>query len=110
MKCDEARNNTWRMVSDDVTSVGSRMDQEARLAREYLERVRRDHPATPWAWIAERELEQPLGWQWREEFTQLEPPSNQVAGNNNNNPNPRPRDEKPQMLKPPPQRRPPPRL
>ena len=32
----------------------------------YLSRVIKEHPETPWALLAQRELGQPLGWQWKE--------------------------------------------
>ncbi|MCA9150580.1 MAG: VWA domain-containing protein [Planctomycetales bacterium] len=109
LKFTDGKNNTWQLVGDAEISGGSRLDQEGQLARQYLERVVHDHPETPWAWLASRELDQPLGWQWREEFTQVDPPRNQVAANNNN-PNPAPQDDQPRKLKPPAPRRPPPKL
>ena len=66
-----------------------------------------DHPGTPWAYLAERELEQSLGWQWIESFTEIEPAAAAAAGNNN--PRPR-RDEQKQMLPPPKPQRPIPKL
>ena len=32
-----------------------------------------EHPDTPWAMLAKRELDTPLGWEWKEEFTDLSP-------------------------------------
>lgn len=58
--------NQWRLVpSDDVTSGGN-VKKMADKALEYLRGVISKHPGTPWALLAERELRQPLGWQWKE--------------------------------------------
>jgi hypothetical protein len=32
----------------------------------YLNRVIKEHPGTPWAYLAHRELTTPLGWKWTE--------------------------------------------
>ncbi len=44
------------------------LDEDARLARKYLQRVVSAHPGTPWAAIAERELNYPLQLKWQETF------------------------------------------
>jgi hypothetical protein len=101
-------NNTWVLSPTGAVTGGNRMEQEADLALEYLRRVAREHEGTPWALLAERELEVPLGWQWEEAFTQIDPPSDRSSGDN-----PRdvaPQDERPRMLAPPPPRREPPKL
>ena len=76
-------------------------------ARELLQRVIDDHPGTPWALLAKKELENPVGWKWESSFTDLSPPAqgNPGNGNNNNNNEPGPR-----MLKKPPPKRPAPKL
>jgi hypothetical protein len=40
----------------------------AREADRLLRRVVEDHPATPWALLAERELKDPLGFKWVETY------------------------------------------
>ena len=46
--------------------VGSGIEKLGTKARMYLERVVREHPETPWAKIAARELETNVGWKWVE--------------------------------------------
>ncbi len=42
--------------------------ENAELARRYLKRVIDEHPGTPWAIVAQRELEFPLAFNWKETF------------------------------------------
>lgn len=64
----EPKSDTWVIGPSDTVSTGSTLAREAELARAALERVVADHPGTPWAHLAERELASPFGWEWREEF------------------------------------------
>ncbi len=80
LKFEEEKNNTWVLAPADEISVGSQLENSADKARELLERVVKDHPGTPWALLASRELEQPLGWKWTETFTDLAPPRPPAAG------------------------------
>jgi hypothetical protein len=110
MKFDNPRNNTWILKpTNDLSAAGSQMEQIAQKATMYLERVKNEHPQTPWALLAGRELSVPLGWKWTETYTDLDPPPNrpQVAVNS---PIQRPRDEQPRVLPKPLERRPVPRL
>jgi hypothetical protein len=110
MKFDNPRNNTWILKpTNDLSAAGSQMEQIAQKATMYLERVKSEHPQTPWALLAGRELSVPLGWKWTESYTDLDPPPNrpQVAVNS---PAQRPQDEQPRVLPKPPERRPVPRL
>ena len=43
------------------------------VAKKYLERVVREHPNTPWALMAQSELDFPLDFNWQETF--IEPPA-----------------------------------
>ncbi len=106
---DNPQNNTWVLKPADVIETGS---QDAKLlakAKMYLERVVRDHPETPWAMLAERELQTPIGWEWQQDYTAPPPPPQPRAQNNNNNNRPqqppRPRENAMPKVK-----RPPPRL
>lgn len=94
-------NNTWVLASDQ-TFANSHLEKLAGQAEEHLRRVLSDHPATPWALLAEQELDSPFGWSWDEDYTFIPPP--QVSNNNAPSPN-RPQPQRPTR---PPRRNPPP--
>jgi hypothetical protein len=106
LKPKDDKNNTWTLKPSDKITVGSQIEKNGKQAREYLERVIREHPETPWAMIAKRELEEPIGWEWSESFTDLSP-RREAMGNNNNN---APANDRLNMLKKGPERRPVPKL
>lgn len=66
---DTPQNNTWLLRPADTVTTGSRSEKLANKARTYLQRVVDKHPETPWAMIAQRELDIPIGWQWRQSYT-----------------------------------------
>ncbi len=91
--------NTWQLRSDRELAV-STLEKLGQHAEQLLKQVVAEHPGTPWATLAERELQTPLGWRWAESYTVIPvliPP-------NNTNP---PRPETPRPT-PPPRREPPP--
>ncbi len=101
------QNNTWRLRPADTTETGS---QDAKLlakAKMYLERVIENHPGTPWAMLAERELATPIGWKWAQTYTQPPQPRQPRPTMNNNN---RPNLPQPSQNQMPKKRRPPPKL
>jgi len=99
-----ANSDTWVLVPSQELSVGSKVEKLARQATEYLERVVEEHPGTPWAFQAARELRSPLGYAWNEIHTGInDPPPPRPAANNNNPP--MPRDDQRRMLTPPKERR-----
>jgi hypothetical protein len=100
------RNDTWVLVPDRDIRVGSALEKQAQQARELLDRVVGDHPDTPWALLARRELGTPLGWRWTERYTGVNAPPEQTVANNNRPP----RDDRRRMLAPRKPRRPPPAL
>ena len=105
----DPKNDTWELVPADEITVGSALEKQATQAKVYLERVKKEHQGTPWAMLAGRELNVPLGWKWVERYTGVNAPRERMAGGGGN-PRP-PRDDRVQMLKnPPPQRRPAPKL
>jgi hypothetical protein len=108
MRFTDPHNDTWRLVPADEISVGSNLEKLAESAKTYLGRVVAEHPGTPWAMLAQRELKEPLGWVWQEAYTGVNAPPKQAAGNNNNRQR-RPQDEKARML-PRAEKRPPPKL
>ena len=63
LKPKDPKTNTWVLTaSDDFTELGSSLEKEANKAKMYLERVITDHPNTPWALLAQRELDAKIGW------------------------------------------------
>jgi Mg-chelatase subunit ChlD len=52
---------------DDAIEAGSSIQAVVKKANQYLQRVIEEHPDTPWAEMAQRELETPLGWKWIEQ-------------------------------------------
>ncbi len=87
-------NNTWILRPDDNIETGSQQEKMAAKAREILQRVVDSHPGTPWAMLAARELETPIGWTWMEGYTPPPEPRTPRPDNNNNvnRPNPQPRE------------------
>ncbi|MBY0397505.1 MAG: VWA domain-containing protein [Thermoleophilia bacterium] len=58
--------NAWRLVPDAEIKFGKPTAAAAELATKLLKRVVDEHPSTPWALLAERELKDPLGFKWVE--------------------------------------------
>jgi von Willebrand factor type A domain-containing protein len=103
LKVSNPKNNTFEILAADEISVGSNYAKLAERAKFYLNRVLKEHAGTPWAAEARRELENPLGWKWKDSYTDLTPkPQPKPAANNNNNAKPAP--EQKMMLPPPPVR------
>lgn len=50
----------------DSFETSSTLKKMADKARQYLERVVREHPGTPWAQLAAEDLKAPMGWKWRQ--------------------------------------------
>jgi len=108
IKFKTAKNNTWILTPADEISVGGKLAGDAKRAREYLNRVLEDHPGTPWALLAERELKTPVGWKWVEKYTNLNPPPRRAAAAAaNNTPRPAQNERRKMLPKPKPKRKPP---
>jgi hypothetical protein len=56
------KSSTWMLEPSDEPTGISVDDKMAIKARDYLNRVVKEHPGTPWANAAERELACPIGW------------------------------------------------
>jgi hypothetical protein len=69
----DPKNNTLLLTSSNDLAEGSELASKAEEARVYLQRVIDEHPDTPWALLARRELDTPFSWQWIEQFTDLTP-------------------------------------
>ncbi|MCA9039714.1 MAG: VWA domain-containing protein [Planctomycetaceae bacterium] len=61
-------NNMWRLLPAEESDAGGKVKKYTEMARMYLQRVIDEHPDTPWAMLAAKELETPLGWQWQDGF------------------------------------------
>jgi hypothetical protein len=105
---EKKESNTWNLHASDSLGGDSKLEKEAKLAKELLQGVVDKHPGTPWALLASRELSHLMGWDWKEAFTDLNPPKN----NNRARPNPPnnapapAKNEEAMMLKPAPPKRP----
>jgi hypothetical protein len=101
LKVSNPKNNKFILSPANEISVGSNYAKFAERAKFYLDRVIKDHPGTPWASEAKRELDVPLGWKWEDKFVDLTPKAApKPAANNNNNAPPR-NDPKPMPAQPP---------
>lgn len=58
--------NAWRMVPDKEVHLKGKDLADAKEAQVLLERVVKDHPGTPWALLAKRELKDSFGFRWEE--------------------------------------------
>ncbi len=67
-KFSSPRSNAWRLVPDTTIRYSDKAAAAAREAESLLRRVVEDHPATPWALLAQRELKDPLGFKWVETY------------------------------------------
>ena len=103
---DTPQNNTWVLSPSNSTQTGSQDAKQLARAKKYLDRVVQQHPNTPWAMLAERELETPIGWKWSQDYTAPPRPRERRPNNNNNNNNnnpPRPMENaQPKTMRPPP--------
>lgn len=63
----EAGHDTWVLHPSDTITAGSALDKMAKTSTMLLNRVINDHPGTPWAEMARRELQMLPGWVWTEE-------------------------------------------
>ena len=76
--------NAWRLVPDDKIHYSDKAVVAARETQVLLHRVITDHPTTPWAIFAEREVKDPLGFRWAETYVQIRPRrSDSTAGAEN---------------------------
>lgn len=73
--------NRWRLVPSTEITGSPQVRKMASDARIYLVRVLDTHPGTPWALLAERELSQPMGWEWREFRFEVAQRGQQPGGN-----------------------------
>ena len=77
----QPKSNAWRLVPDAEIHSSDKAAAAGKEAVALLKRVVDDHPGTPWAVLAQRELKDPLGLKWVEAYV---PPRPKESGNNNN--------------------------
>lgn len=106
LQFENPQNDTWLLQKSTTlpAALSGQLKKHADQAQEYLKRVVKDHPGTPWAELAARELLEPLGWVWTETFTGVRVPERSSIASGAV----RPQDDRIQMLaKPKPKRLPP---
>lgn len=108
LKFTDSKSNTWVLEPANEFTTGSQLAKAGEQAKTYLDRVVKDHPDTPWAMLAQLELQTPLGWRWKEEITDIPRPVAREPGNNAAAAPARPRPPAPAPMPPP--KRPPPKL
>ena len=64
LKYDNPKTNLLELQASDDVTWSSQHKKMADQARELLQRVAHDHSGTPWAKLAEEELQHPIGWRW----------------------------------------------
>jgi hypothetical protein len=75
-KFSNSKSNAWRLVSAQEIRYSDKAAVAGREAEALLHRIVEDHPATPWALLAQRELENPLGFKWVETYVSPRPRTN----------------------------------
>jgi hypothetical protein len=58
--------NEWRITPSKTINAGQAAKKLEKQASTYLKRVIDEHPDTPWAELAAREISIPMGWEWQE--------------------------------------------
>jgi hypothetical protein len=88
-KFSSPKSNAWRLVPDTAIRYSDKAVAASRDAEALLKRVIDEHPATPWALLAQRELENPLGFDWVETYVPPRPrmTNEEAAKRKNNNMN-----------------------
>ncbi len=104
------KNNTWTLTPSDEVSVSSKLEKEAALAKKLFKEVEAKHAGTPWAFLAKTELEHPIGWSWKDSYTELDAKKDMKNTKKDNNEMKMREDEKAKMLKPMTPKRPIPKL
>jgi hypothetical protein len=102
MKFKDEKNDTWDLRPTKAVTVSSALAKDAEDAKTYLTRVVTEHRGTPWAMDAEKELRQPLGWEWHEQFTDVAGRQAQARMARNNPPPKKPEPPRKPKRDPPP--------
>ena len=73
LKFENPKSNAWRLVPTEQILSGDKVDRVAQETRKLLKGVVEDHPNTPWAVLARRELKDPFGFKWVETYVAPSP-------------------------------------
>ena len=75
-KFEQPNSNAWRLVPDAEVKFTDKRNANAtsKLAEELLKKVLAEHPNTPWALFAQRELRDPFSFKWAETYIKPPPP------------------------------------
>jgi hypothetical protein len=65
-KFQKPESNGWKLIPDDEIHYSDKAAAAAAEAHSLLKRVVEEHPGTPWALLAQRELKDPFGFKWVE--------------------------------------------
>jgi hypothetical protein len=87
LKKQDTKSNSWTLEYDDnFESKNSQLSKTFSGAKQYLNNIVDNYPSTPWAAIAQEELNTPMGYKWVEKY--VAPPEDKMGngGNNNNLP------------------------
>ena len=87
---EKTESNQWRLEPSETITAGASVRRMHDKAVEYLTRVINEHPGTPWAFLAKVELDDPLGWEWKEATMQIA----QMNGGGANGPQFAPEEER----------------
>jgi hypothetical protein len=68
------KSNAWKLVPTEEILSGDKVAKVAKETTTLLKRVVEDHPNTPWALLAQRELKDPFGFKWVETYVPPPPP------------------------------------
>lgn len=63
---EKSGSNQWKLEPSETINAGANVRRMHDKAVEYLHRVINEHPGTPWEFLASMELNEPLGWEWKE--------------------------------------------
>ena len=68
LKFQNPKSNAWRLVPSPEVRYSDKAAAAAKQAKELLNRVITEHPDTPWALLAKRELKDDFGFKWVETY------------------------------------------
>jgi hypothetical protein len=84
LKKQDPKSNAWGLeYSDGFESKNSQLGKIYLAAKRYLNNVIQNYPSTPWAKIAQEELNTPMGYKWVEKY--VIPPEERMGNDGNNN-------------------------